>query len=89
MIQTIEQTREEKIAMYSKLSKKDLIEMLLENQRLVDVLSQRQNTPIIVNPGQVTPYPNSPSFPSPYYLPTIICADGTSDYHTLKFTANT
>ena len=33
MIQIIEQTKEEKVKMYSKLSKKELIEMLIEANR--------------------------------------------------------
>lgn len=35
MIQTIEMTEPEKVAMYMKCTKKKLITMLLENQRLV------------------------------------------------------
>ena len=36
MIQIVKQTESEKIAMYMKCSKKELISMLMENQRLVD-----------------------------------------------------
>jgi hypothetical protein len=41
--QVIEMTKEEKIAMYMKLTKKELIEMLLQNQEL---LEQRINSDI-------------------------------------------
>jgi hypothetical protein len=42
-IQVVEQTQEEKIAIYMKCSKKELIEMLLENQRLVDLFRPRNS----------------------------------------------
>jgi hypothetical protein len=35
MIQIIEQTKEEEIAMYMKCTKKELISMLMENQRML------------------------------------------------------
>ena len=41
--QVIEMTKEEKVAMYMKLTKKELIEMLLQNQEL---LEQRINSDI-------------------------------------------
>lgn len=63
-----EQTREEKIAMYEKLSKKELIAMLLENQRLVDQLT-RQQAPIVVNPPQ--PYYPNPGLPCLPTYPTV------------------
>ena len=50
MIQTVEQTKEEKEKMYNKLSKKELIEMLIEANRH---LNNRQ--PTITYPDQV-PY---------------------------------
>ena len=50
MIQIIEQTKEEKVKMYNKLSKKELIEMLIEANRH---LNNRQ--PTITYPDQV-PY---------------------------------
>lgn len=50
MIQIIEQTKEEKVKMYNKLSKKELIEMLIE---VNTYLNDRQ--PIISYPDQV-PY---------------------------------
>lgn len=41
MIRTLEQTKEEKITMYMKLSKKELIEMLIESNRLLDMMSSK------------------------------------------------
>ena len=35
-LQTVEMTHEEKVKMYMKLSKKEIIAMLLENQRIVE-----------------------------------------------------
>jgi hypothetical protein len=35
---TVEQTKEEKMAMYMKLSKKQIIEMLIESQLSIDLL---------------------------------------------------
>lgn len=71
----VSQTREEKIAMYEKLSKKELIELLLENQRLVDLLSQRQ-FPVIVNPQPVNPWWGTIP-PHPLY-PPIVCDTTTN-----------
>lgn len=70
----IQQTQEEKIAMYMKLSKKELIEMLLENQRVVDQLSQQ--------PLQWV-QPNNPAYPSPNWIsppmyPMVICGNPTT-----------
>jgi len=36
MMQVIEQTRDEKIAMYMKCTKREIILMLLENQKIVE-----------------------------------------------------
>lgn len=45
MLQVIEQTREDKVAMYMKLDKAELIEMLLNNIALRDrLLKQRTDT---------------------------------------------
>lgn len=41
MLQIVEQTREEKVAMYMKLPKKQIIEMLLENQRYVEMFRKK------------------------------------------------
>ncbi len=38
MLQIIEQTYEEKVKMYMKCTKKELIQMLLENQRILNLL---------------------------------------------------
>ena len=35
MMQIIQQTDEERVAMYMKLSKRELVDMLIENQRMV------------------------------------------------------
>lgn len=39
MMQIIEMTKEQKIEMYMKLSKHELIEMLIENQRILELLT--------------------------------------------------
>ena len=44
MYQIIEQTKEEKIAMYMKCTKNQLIEMLLENQRIVESSNKTEFT---------------------------------------------
>ena len=47
MVQFVEQTRDEKIAMYMKMSKKALIDMLMTNQDLVGLAYSRpQRQPI-------------------------------------------
>lgn len=42
MIQVIEQTREEKVAMYMKLTKRELISMLMTNQEIVEARARLQ-----------------------------------------------
>jgi hypothetical protein len=62
-MQTIEQTYEEKVAMYSKLSKEELIAMLIESNR---ILAMHQT--VIVYPAQ--PFVPAPvqTYPLwPYY----------------------
>lgn len=39
-MQIIEQTKEEKMAMYMKLPKKQLVEMLIESNRVLDTLAK-------------------------------------------------
>lgn len=52
MLQVIQQTREERVAMYMKLSKRELIEMLLNNQNLVSHQQERLLNPIYsIQPG--------------------------------------
>ena len=41
MIQIVEQTHEEKMKMYMKLDKKELIAMLMENQRILEEAEQQ------------------------------------------------
>jgi hypothetical protein len=48
MIQEVEQTHEEKLAMYMKLSKKELAEMLIESNRVMKIVA-----PIAVEPTLV------------------------------------
>ena len=56
-MQVIEQTHEEKIVMYNKLSKKELIEMLIEsNKQLSMVVKSHAFQPYIIYP--YTPSPN-------------------------------
>lgn len=40
MIQTVETTKEEKVEMYNKLSKKELIELLIEANNLINKITQ-------------------------------------------------
>lgn len=49
-----EMTREEKIEMFRKLTKRELIEMLMENQRMVQSL--------VVNLNPLMPIPEIPSW---------------------------
>lgn len=42
MIKILEQTHEEKTAMYMKLTKKELVKMLIECNRLLDIKSDLQ-----------------------------------------------
>ena len=61
MLQVQEMTREEKVKMYNKLSKKEIIELLLNGEDLINQLA----TP----PYQIT-YPTYPTYPDhsqPYY----------------------
>lgn len=46
MLQAIELTRDEKIAMYMKLSKIELIELLLNSQMFAEQLARRSDTPM-------------------------------------------
>lgn len=55
MMQIIEQTYEEKMAMYMKLSKKELAQMLIEANKHLDARAPQ----IIVNPA-VQPYVQPP-----------------------------
>ena len=57
MLQVIHQTREEKIAMYRKMKKKDLAKMLVDCHELLAAV--RVTRDLLVNkPGHVTP-PNT------------------------------
>lgn len=63
MIHAIEMTREEKIAMYMKLSKRELAEMLANSNVLVDSLLKRipERTQEYTPPlGTWSPTPESP-----------------------------
>ena len=51
MIQVIPQTRDEKIAMYMKLTKRELAEMLVGSNEAVNVLSQQQQWQITIPAG--------------------------------------
>ena len=43
MLQIIQQTREERIAMYMKMTKREIVEMLLNNQDAVSIFQQGQS----------------------------------------------
>ena len=43
MVHIQEQTHAQKVAMYKKLSKEELITMLMENQRMVHLLIEQKN----------------------------------------------
>ncbi len=62
MLQVIEQTREEKIAMYLKLTKRELAEMLANANDAIGLLSA---TPYI--PPSYTPLPILTTTTAPYY----------------------
>lgn len=52
MLKIQELTKEEKFKVYNKLSKKELISMLISNNELVDILSRALNSayePILIN----------------------------------------
>ena len=55
-IQEVEMTKEEKIKMYSKMSKIKLIEMLLENQRIVKELIKKEESNVDSYHYTATPY---------------------------------
>lgn len=59
MMQIIEQTHEEKMAMYMKLSKKELAQMLIEANRHLE------NRPIMVQPIQPYTMPTPGTWDSP------------------------
>ena len=82
MMQIIEMTNTEKVKMYKKLSKGELIAMLMENQRLVEILSLKQPIQYIphVEP-YITPWPTTPF--SPY------CQPYTTSTGTITTTATT
>lgn len=65
MMQVIEQTRDEKIAMYMKLTKREIIEMLLTNQEYVEAFKP--------NPGprswaEIEQVPPMIAAGSPFYV---------------------
>jgi hypothetical protein len=51
MLQVVEQTKEEKVAMYMKLSKKELVAMLIENQRINDEILAKPTITITGEPA--------------------------------------
>ncbi len=59
MMQVIPQTRDEKIAMYMKLTKRELAEMLVASNEAVGALSQN-------HPWQITIPAPTPTPPYPY-----------------------
>ena len=69
-MQIVEQTHEEKVKMYMKLDKVELIAMLLENQRLIEQA-------LLVQPWPTTPsYPKHPWDHLPYPGYKITYTDG-------------
>lgn len=74
MFQTIPISHDEKVKMYSKLSKREIIEMLIANQRLVDItVPQRpfyETKPLRAKGAtsieHFTPSPNFSSLSSPH-----------------------
>lgn len=62
MVQTVEMTYEEKVKMYMKCTKRELIEMLLQNQALVEMMSKPVDDSFYKTPIYQTPSTN----PNPY-----------------------
>lgn len=54
MLQTVEQTKEEKIAMYMKLPKKQIAEMLINCNDIITALTQAKNCVIPLNIKNMT-----------------------------------
>jgi hypothetical protein len=80
MVQVIQMAHDEKVAMYKKLSKQALIEMLIESNRILDMVLEQRNTPYILptqplpNPYLTDPYspyqPNNPYSPFATWVTT-------------------
>jgi hypothetical protein len=62
VVQVVEQTRDEKIKMYMKLTKREIIDMLLVNQQYVGIIRPQQPLPIPITPQRRR---DDPSFPYP------------------------
>ena len=54
MIQTVEQSHEEKVEMYMKLTKNELTEMLIECNKQLDAAIKNCNLPIVSIPVKIT-----------------------------------
>ena len=54
MLQIVEQTKEEKIAMYMKLPKKQIVEMLINCNNIVTALTQAKHCVTPVATGELT-----------------------------------
>ena len=67
MVQIIEQSHDEKVKMYSKLTKKELIEMLIEANRVLEFL-----------PIGGTYHPSPTIAPDPLYGYKVICETATA-----------
>lgn len=80
MFQIIEQTFEEKMAMYMKLSKKELAQMLIAAN---EHLGARQQ--VVIYPQQLQPVP---TYPNPYDLIWVIPQPGTIMYSTNNSNTN-
>lgn len=56
MIQIIEQTHEEKVAMYMKLEKEELIAMLIQSNKLLELKQSIVINYPVIYPNQTLPY---------------------------------
>jgi len=74
MMQVVEMTREEKIAMYMKLSKRELTELLLNSETIINGFAQ---PPIQIQPGTWEPQPYPRWEVMPDYLPTYTTKSST------------
>ena len=52
MIQILEQTHEERVEMYMKLTKKELVSMLIECNKIIDLLKFRELPFVPINTGE-------------------------------------
>ena len=57
MMQVLDMTHDERVAMYMKLPKKELVAMLMENQRALD--THLEHAPSI---GPLSPFPKKQTF---------------------------